>query len=376
MTVRVYRSTDPGAPSLNGLVGSLINVLDACLVNGFGALATSSLTQAGGIATVTTSIAHGLTGTPKVLIAGVTPSAYNGEYTITVTGASTFTYPVAGSPATASVQGTVGKASSGWTKPYTGTNLAAYKQPAGSNGFYLMVDDNTTATSARMTGYETMSAVNTGTNLFPTAAQSAGGGYLVKSNTASSASRDWTLICNGKLFYLFVNQAAQVAWTTAVAFAFGDITSFKSGDAYHTIIIPGTTVTATSTSLLQLSTSQATALSGHWMARTYAQTGTAITLSKFADSALCSNNANMGVAGVPYPNGPDGAILLSPIRIAEPTVGLRGVLPGFWNIAHPDPLSHGDFYVPASGDLVGKTFEYFHNNAVGQACLVETSDTW
>ncbi len=375
MTVRVYRSTDPNAPSLNGLVGSLINVLDACLVNGYGSLATTSLTQSGGIATVTTSVAHGLTGTPKVLISGVTPAAYNGEYTITVTGASTFTYAVAGSPATASVQGTVGKASSGWTKPYTGTNLAAYKQPAGSNGFYLMVDDNTTATSARMTGYETMSAVNTGTNLFPTAVQQSGGGYLVKSNAASSASRDWTLICNGKLFYLFVNQAAQAQWTTAVAFAFGDITTYKSGDAYHTIIITQDTVTSSSSNLLRLSTNANTITAGHWMARTFAQTGTSVTCSKYTDAARSFASADMGLSGVTYPNGADGAIILAPCGIGE-TVSHRGILPGLWNICHPDPLSHGDFYIPATGDLVGKTFEYFHNNTAGHACMVETSDTW
>ena len=41
MTVRVYRSTDAGAPILTGQVGSLLGILDACLVNGFGSLASS-----------------------------------------------------------------------------------------------------------------------------------------------------------------------------------------------------------------------------------------------------------------------------------------------------------------------------------------------
>jgi hypothetical protein len=36
MPTRVYKSTDPGAPTLNGQVGSLIAVLRACLVDGFG----------------------------------------------------------------------------------------------------------------------------------------------------------------------------------------------------------------------------------------------------------------------------------------------------------------------------------------------------
>jgi hypothetical protein len=36
MPTRVYKSTDSGAPTLNGQVGSLIRVLRACLVDGFG----------------------------------------------------------------------------------------------------------------------------------------------------------------------------------------------------------------------------------------------------------------------------------------------------------------------------------------------------
>lgn len=36
MAVKVYRSTDTSAPVLNGSVGTFINVLDACLVNGYG----------------------------------------------------------------------------------------------------------------------------------------------------------------------------------------------------------------------------------------------------------------------------------------------------------------------------------------------------
>jgi hypothetical protein len=38
MTVRVYRSTDASAPVLTGQVGSLTALLDAVLVNGYGAL--------------------------------------------------------------------------------------------------------------------------------------------------------------------------------------------------------------------------------------------------------------------------------------------------------------------------------------------------
>ena len=65
----------------------------------------SSITQTSNIATVTTSSPHGLGSTANqflVEIAGVTgatASAYNGKWAVTITGASTFTYNVSGSPA-------------------------------------------------------------------------------------------------------------------------------------------------------------------------------------------------------------------------------------------------------------------------------------
>jgi len=67
--------------------------------------AVTSITQAANVATVTTSTPHGLGSTGNqflVNIAGVTgatASAYNGTVTVTITGASTFTYSVSGSPA-------------------------------------------------------------------------------------------------------------------------------------------------------------------------------------------------------------------------------------------------------------------------------------
>jgi hypothetical protein len=46
MTVRVYTSTDASAPVLNESSGSLINVLDACLVNGYGSKVSSGWAKA------------------------------------------------------------------------------------------------------------------------------------------------------------------------------------------------------------------------------------------------------------------------------------------------------------------------------------------
>jgi hypothetical protein len=51
MTIRIYRSTDAGAPVLNSDPGSLISVLDGCLVTGYGAKPSLGWTKVHGTAT-------------------------------------------------------------------------------------------------------------------------------------------------------------------------------------------------------------------------------------------------------------------------------------------------------------------------------------
>lgn len=46
MGVQIYKSTDVGAPGLNGLAGSLVAVLKACLVDGFGVIPAAGWTMA------------------------------------------------------------------------------------------------------------------------------------------------------------------------------------------------------------------------------------------------------------------------------------------------------------------------------------------
>jgi len=102
------------------------------------AIAITSIARSGTTATVTTSAAHGYASGDYVTLAGVTPSGYIGEFPITVTGASTFTFAVTGSPATpATVPGTVvwtsdaqGGGGSGW---FTFAVVAAQVLPLSAN---------------------------------------------------------------------------------------------------------------------------------------------------------------------------------------------------------------------------------------------------
>ena len=84
------------------------------------ATAVSSITSVSTLATVTTTAAHGFLTGDVVTIAGASPVAYNGSYTITVTGLQTFTYVFAGgtSPATGTITATVAN-QGGPDHPYT-----------------------------------------------------------------------------------------------------------------------------------------------------------------------------------------------------------------------------------------------------------------
>jgi len=72
-------------------------------------LALSSLTWSGGTVTATTTAAipgRSSGDTMIVTVAGATPTGYNGTYKCSVTGANTFTYPLASNPGTETVAGT------------------------------------------------------------------------------------------------------------------------------------------------------------------------------------------------------------------------------------------------------------------------------
>lgn len=73
----------------------------------------TSVTSASTTATVTTPVAHGWTTGASVVITGASQSAYNGNYSITVTSLTTFTYTFAGSI----------------TSPATGTIIAGLASP-------------------------------------------------------------------------------------------------------------------------------------------------------------------------------------------------------------------------------------------------------
>ena len=382
-SVRYFDSTMSGAPSLSGTAGALISVLDACLTNGFGTVTLDSLVVASNVATGTVSAGHGFTMIGStvgsvITIAGATPAGLNGTWRIASVADSThFTFVTSGiSDQTATGTITAVRTPLGFSKVYSGTNKAAYRaDDVASSRLYLRVADDGTgaATYARIRGYESMSDVDTGAGPFPTDAQQSGGLYWGKSSAASSTARAWRLFGDSQGFYLFVNQDGAGAWIGA---AWIDIPSEKAGDAYRTLIIGGINATIVNMGTLPVIGAQ----SGHYFARTYAQTGTAIPAIKLSHHVAASG---LGVGGLSYPAPMGNQFYCAPVDAWEgvgytTVTALRGPMPGLYAPLHPSAqLTDGSYQTDVIGldgrTLFVQTIKYISSN---YAAAIDLTGPW
>lgn len=360
-TVKYFHSAMAGAPTLSGTAGALITVLDACLVNGFGLVAVSSLVVSSGIATATTA-GHSAEVGSVVLIAGATPSGLNGEKKVLSVGggSTTLTFDATGiSDQTATGTISVKLAPAGWQKAYSGTNLAAYKSlDVAGTGCYLRVND-TSARYARAIGYEAMTAISTGTGPFPTTAQLSGGVYWDKSGEANSTARGWTVCSDGRIVYIALRPDPE-SDANAMFVCFGDLASVKSADVWA-CVINGCTVDLigeVSYVFEWYPTSDGDSSSSTWLARAHGGGVGAIAARKgFAKMYLPSASAQSGNGGMQYPNGPDGGLYLTRHNILENTsVCLRGISPGLYCSPQTLPvnwMAHNAEF-DGAGDLAGR----------------------
>lgn len=233
-----YTSNDAGAPTLNNAAGSLINVLDACLINGYNLKSVTSITVGGGLATATVS-AHGFRDQQIVLVEGATPPALNGRKRVTVTGSNTLAFDATGVPdgsATGSI--TMKAAPLGWEKRYSGTNKAVYARTAPeATAMVLRIDDTGSGaaapTYARAVMYESMSDVDSGVGPSPPLSWLSAGQYWAKGISNASA-KQWILVGDDRTFYFFAESSAAPfsSYGHLTAHGFGDLISYRAGDAY------------------------------------------------------------------------------------------------------------------------------------------------
>jgi hypothetical protein len=366
--VKYYTSAMSGAPSLANTAGALIGVLDACLVDGFGSVSVDSLVVASNVATVTVSAGHqfamvGSTG-PVIRIAGASPSGLNGDWRVTVTSTTAFTFATTGiSDQTASGTITAKRAPAGFSKAFSGTNKAAYRSDdVTGTRLYLRIDDTATS-SARCRGYEAMTDVDTGTGPFPTDTQLSGGGYVYKSN--SSSNRAWTLVSDGRIVYFFCDAGGTGAYQGGLLF--GDIASYVSADAYGCVLICSITSNGTYNFYLAQSNT------GSWTARNYSQLGSSITNARYThgkcSSALGATNADA------YPAVADNAVHVWPIEVWDDYANSRGLIPGGWCPVHSGASYHGDLLENMAA-LPNRTFIIQAVATSTASCAIDLTGPW
>lgn len=168
--VKFYTNANINAPELTNAWGSIIDVLDACLVNGFGSQTVASISNSDTIITVNFGSPHNFMQHQVIKINGANQSEYNGEHRIlTVPNANSFTFKLQSIPSVEAT-GTITCAlpDMGWEKKYSSTNKAVYKPNGGMDSIFLRVDASlpsgyteTWAKSAKITVSDSMLDVDT-----------------------------------------------------------------------------------------------------------------------------------------------------------------------------------------------------------------------
>lgn len=378
-SVKFFHSGMPGAPQVSNNWGDLISLLDACLVNGFALKAIDSLTFANGIATATISSGHAYQPFQVVEIAGASQPEYNGQFRVLTTTATTFTYAVTGtpaSPATTTTSLTAKVAPLGWEKPFAGTHKAAYRSKNPQSPQNLLLVDNSLKTPGYNTSWAKWANVgivedladidtivgaqapydpNNPTQNWKQVRPNQWGWYkwyharqpgYESHGDGGGGNRNWVLVGDDRLFYLFITHKANFDWYGRTSYCFGDIESFKPGDNYATVLAAHDIFWSTNDQYMDYPGDYGGAgllmsldFYGHVLLRGHTQVGNPV---RFGLTSLNTNNGQQicGRGPMPFPNGPDYSLWLLPTYVREESGHMRGLMPGMYWM--PQDRPYGD----------------------------------
>lgn len=327
-----------GAPTLNGTAGSLIAVLDAFLVNGFGTKAVDSATVTDGICRMNITGGSAAQDHCVIQLVGVTGDgvALNGPQRVKAATASYVEFPcdLPDGPLTGSI--TFKIASLGWEKVFSKTNVAVYRSTdfAGTRAYYRV--DDTNALYARVVMYEAMSDVDTGVAPGPTTANLAGGYYWQKRLAAGSIGVNWSLVGDSRGFYISVAPATTTSAATindagCVTHFAGDIASDRSADAWCAAL---TGAASNSTNTTSGDVGYSSGNSGFSLARQSHGVGGAVQVARrtAGGNAYSGADATLGA----FPSQASNFLHLQPFVLGDATDfsprGPRGRLPGLFHV--------------------------------------------
>lgn len=341
-SVKFFNEGFPGAPVLNGVAGSLIGLLDACLCTGFGLRSATSLVVSGGVATLTlaSDAKNANLLRSVVLVEGVTGAltALNGEQRVTFASSTELKFATAAADGTATGTITVKTAPAGWEKKFPGTNTAAFKSlDATSLGAHLWVNDAGTL-NANVRLYESMTNVDTGTGPAPTVAESAAGAFWMKSTSANANANRWDFFADSRSgYYCPVPQSgANAAQIGQPSYAFGDVIAYKSGDAFAAVVFGTADAPDYSVDYGSVLVGQqgSTSLMSRFL-RSYTGLGSSVSAHATPMSGALSQASGADPQQGTFPAPTDGGLRLSKMHCTEAAASgaaavLRGEMPGVY----------------------------------------------
>jgi hypothetical protein len=296
----------------------------------------------------------------------------NGRWRIaSVPNSTTFTFATTGiSNQTASGTIAAKRAGAGWEKAFSGTNKAAYRSlDLAGTRLYLRVDDSTT-TYATVSGYETMSDVDTGSGAF----NGGGTGRWYKSDTANASARGWRVFADSRCVYLLINKGSVQSNYYIASYWFGDIVP-NTPDGF------GCGIVATDGSNQDYYLAILANLAGSQMARGYLQTGSAQAFFRASNWFAGAGGVSLGYAGMPYLPPPVGNEFIAfPLLIGDTSNYYRGDMPGLWGPAHNLRTASNDGLVVSGMQINGSLRDLMicavRENATGYRVMMDLTGPW
>lgn len=355
--VKHFHSGMSGAPVLNGVAGSALDVIAACIETGFDVKAATSLSVSGGIATLSFAGSHSAAVETVILVTGVSGAlaALNGEQRITALGVGQVKFATAAADGTAAGSITFKMAPAGWLKAFSGPNISGYQSAdVQSTKMFVRIDDTGT-TSFRLRGYESMSDVNTGAGMFPLDSQISGGGWCNKSANENTNPVKWKMVADSRGMFINIvgysgsNPNCESGRTIYI----GDFTSSRpGGDPYAFLLGCGTGYNYNGIT----GTCDQDSQPYHFAPRAYHGLGSSVGHSSIPETGANYTSGMDSFFG-PFPSKIDGSLRLSRRFITEGNSSEpRGILPGLYTI----PQSNvGTVIAPGSiitgtGSLTGR----------------------
>lgn len=290
---KFYSSADPGAPQLTGQVGSLVALLDAVLVDGYGA---------GGVAKDGAGWTRSLSGANK--------RAYRNDHV-------------------------------------AGTGFVLEVDDSAATG---------TARFARARGYSVLRQFGDGDDATPSVLDRPGGSIIAKSSSLGPAGSRWVAIADSRAIYLFTNVNPLHLPDQRQAYFFGDFVSYKPGDVMAWCISDSglsdfsgsedfdSFVFSTSNTATVIDTARPAC----YLPRTTESnqgSAPAFMVGGARPSPFYAWNTDPAVQS-PYPDVVAGGLLYSGIQIFEKVCRPRGVLPGIVAPYHVRPFADLGFESP------------------------------